>query len=150
MPVQQEDSNNVGGKVKDKGVRDSPNARQIIADLRKREMELNPKKGQGMRGSDAFPSAYLAAEDLNGKTVSVTISGYRMFKFPDKDKEKLILKFSDNELELVCNITNANMIAEVLGTDEMDEWKGKTIELRAQKVPFGGKIVDAIRVQGPA
>ena len=100
-----------------------------------------------MKVSDAFPSTYLAASDLNGETLKVTISGYRMFRFPDQDKDRLILGFSDNDKELVCNITNANMIVEVLGTDDMDAWIDKPIVLKSERVPFGGKITDALRVQ---
>ena len=100
-----------------------------------------------MKVSDAFPSAYLAAADLNGETLKVTIASYRMFRFPDQDKDRLILAFSDNDKELVCNITNANMIVEILGTDEMDAWKGCPIVLKSERIPFGGKITDAIRVQ---
>lgn len=142
-------------------VRTSPAAKQVLSDLRTREREVpdiltksieanKRKEGRGMKVSDAFPSAYLTAADLGGKTVRVTIKGYRMFQFEDQDKEKLILSFSDHDKELVTNVTNANMITEVLGTDEMDDWTGKTISLKSQKVQFGSKMTDAIRVQYPS
>ena len=97
-----------------------------------------------MKLSEAFPSNYLKADDLQGRAVAVTISGVELKKFDNGDK--LVLSFRGKEKQLVANITNCHRIAEVLGNDETDDWIGQTIVLRTEKVEFQGKVVPAIRV----
>jgi hypothetical protein len=98
-----------------------------------------------MRVGEAFPSKYLSAVDLKGRSVVVTISKYSIEKFDDGPKP--VLWFSGKEKGLCLNKTNANMIEELLGTDEMDDWKGKSITVYPTKVDYQGKRVDAIRVE---
>ncbi len=97
-----------------------------------------------MKISDAFPSNYLKASDLNGKAVRVTIDSVTMEKLGDD--QKAILHFVGKDKGLVINKTNANRIIEAIGTDETDTWFGWSIVLYACKVDFQGKRVDAIRV----
>lgn len=97
-----------------------------------------------MRTSEAFPSNYLKAADLNGRAVKVTIDSVTVEKIGDDRKP--VLHFVGKDKALVLNKTNSNRIEEATGTDEMDDWEGWTITLYACKVDFQGKRVDAIRV----
>ena len=97
-----------------------------------------------MRMSDAFPSNYLKAADLNGKGVRVTIESVSMEKLGDDTKA--VLHFVGKDKGLVLNKTNANRIVEAMGSDETDDWEGWSITLYACKVDYAGKRVDAIRV----
>lgn len=97
-----------------------------------------------MRISEAFPSSYLKAADLNGKAVRVTIDSVTMEKLGDD--QKAILHFVGKDKGLVLNKTNANRIIEAVGTDETDEWEGWSVTLYPCKVDYQGKRVDAIRI----
>lgn len=97
-----------------------------------------------MKISDAFPSNYLKASDLNGKAVRVTIDSVTMEKLGDD--QKAILHFVGKDKGLVLNKTNTYRIVEAVGSDETNDWEGWSITLYACKVDFQGKRVDAIRV----
>ncbi len=97
-----------------------------------------------MKIGSAFPSEYLKAADLQGRRVKVVISGLSHEEIGDG--VKAVLHFAGKDKGLVLNKTNANMIAEVLGSDETDDWQGATITLFPTKVEYQGKRVDAIRV----
>lgn len=97
-----------------------------------------------MKTSDAFPSNFLKASDLQGRAVRVVIEAVTMEKIGDDRKP--VLHFVGKDKTLVLNKTNSNRIEEATGTDEMDDWQGWTITLYACKVDFQGKRVDAIRV----
>jgi hypothetical protein len=86
----------------------------------------------------------LAAADLNGKAVRVTIEAVTSQKF--EEGEKAILHFVGKEKTLVLNRINSYAIINAVGDDESDSWIGWSIVLYATKVPFQGKMVDAIRV----
>lgn len=103
-----------------------------------------------MRTGEAFPSKYLAAADLQGHTRKLTIREYRIEEIGDEKNEKPVLYFNGAKKALVLNVTNANMIAEVLGDDEMDNWIGSEIEIFPTRVDFKGKQTDAIRVKNTA
>lgn len=99
-----------------------------------------------MRVSDAFPSQYLKAADLQGRTVKVTIDRYTFEEVGDDRKP--ILYFVGKEKGLVLNKTNANEIAFTYG-DDMDDWGGKVIELFSMMVSYQGKNMPGLRVRVP-
>ena len=97
--------------------------------------------------SDAFPSKYLVAADLNGNNVTVVISRASIEEIgqgQDKDR-KIVLSFVDKNKKFVCNKTNAKTIAGLHG-DDTDDWLGKRITLCPREVEFQGEMVLAIRV----
>ena len=98
----------------------------------------------------AFPSKYLAAIDLDGQERVATIAEYRMEEIGEEKTEKPVIYFEGNCKPVILNVTNANLIAEALGSEEMDDWVGKQITLYPTRVPFKGKRVDAIRVKEDA
>jgi hypothetical protein len=100
-----------------------------------------------MKLSEAFPSNFLKAADLQGRRVTVTISHV---KFEDiGDDHKPVVYFRGKDKGLVLNKTNGNMIAEVAGNDDTDNWGGVAIVLYPTRVDFQGKRVDAIRCDRP-
>lgn len=98
--------------------------------------------------NDLFPSKYLKASDLAGRPLSVTIEALELEKMRD-GAEKPALYFHGKEQGLILNKTNGMYLAEAFGED-YNQWKGKIIQLVSQKVDFGGKRVDAIRIHVPA
>lgn len=99
-----------------------------------------------MKVSDAFPSNYIKASDLNGKA-ALAIMDRAEFEMIGDDR-KLILYFKGKDKGLVTNKTNANTIAAIYG-DDTDDWLGKEIVLFEAYVDFQGKTVPAIRVRAP-
>jgi len=97
-----------------------------------------------MKVSEAFPSKYLKADDINGK-IAVNISDV-VYEPVGVDKTpKLVAYFRELDKPMVLNHTNADMIG-LLHGEETDTWKGKRIILMKVLVPFQGKNVPAIRV----
>jgi hypothetical protein len=103
-------------------------------------------EAQPMKISEAFPSSYLKASDLQGRAVRVTIEGCRLAHLDDESKPAL--SFRGKKAELLIDKTNAGVLAAALG-DETDEWVGREIELYPDRVMFSGRMVDAIRVRVP-
>lgn len=91
-------------------------------------------------------SSHLKADDIGNSKPVVTIDRVEVEKVGDEDKP--VIYFVGKAKGLVCNRTNANMITELLGTAETDEWTGQRIRLYKAKVDFQGKRVDAIRIEG--
>lgn len=97
-----------------------------------------------MKIGAAFPSTYLKASDLQGRTVTVTMD--RVIMEEVGGEHKPVLYFQGTERGIVLNKTNSSIIAEMHG-DETDDWVGKKIKLYPARVEFQGKIVDAIRIK---
>jgi len=100
-----------------------------------------------MKISNAFPSEYLRAIDLNGRNVMVVIDRAEMAELSGGD-HKPVLYFKGKEKGLILNKTNANNIAAVYG-DDTDDWEGKELILFSAMVDMQGKTVPAIRVRAP-
>lgn len=97
-----------------------------------------------MKTSQIFSGNFLKADDLQGKTVRVTIKTAEVKEFDDGNK--IVLTFQGKDKSLVVNKTNSSIIEEVVGSDDTDDWAGHTIQLCVKKVEFQGKLVPAIRV----
>lgn len=95
-----------------------------------------------------FPSKYMKAHDLEGKSWTLTIRDARveeLGQFAEKEK-CLVLYFVGAKKGLVTNRTNAMTIA-ALYSPETSNWIGKAITLYPTKVQAFGKVNDAIRVK---
>lgn len=102
-----------------------------------------------MKVSEAFPSKYLKAVDLNDQDIVATIKSVIMENIGQADdpQEKLVLYFTDQDKGLVCNKTNAGVIAKLYG-DDTESWIGKQVTLWPNHdVEFKGEIVSAIRIR---
>lgn len=62
-------------------------------------------------------------------------------------KKGLVLHFEDMDLPMVLNVTNAEAIAEVVGSDKLADWIGKKIIVGTSRIKAFGKLHDAIRVR---
>ena len=97
-----------------------------------------------MKIGQAFPSDYLKAADLGGKSIRVTVDSVSVEKIGDDQKP--VLHFVGKDKGLVLNKTNSNRIVEAVGSDETDDWTGWSFVLYPCKVDYQGKRVDAIRI----
>lgn len=96
-----------------------------------------------MELNDIYPSKFLKAADLKGRTATVVIATAAIDEIGHD--RKLVLYFQGKEKGLVTNKTNANRIGYLHGNNT-DQWIGKEIALRAELVDYQGKTVQAIRV----
>ncbi len=101
-----------------------------------------------MRISEAYPSKYLKAADLDGqdRTVSIRTCVQEELGQGSEMEVKPVLYFDGGQKGLVLNKTNAQAIAEDYG-DDTEAWAGREIVLFIQKVTFQGKLTPAIRVR---
>lgn len=98
-----------------------------------------------MKMSEAFPSRYLKADDdIPEDGVVVTIKDVEVEKVGDDNKP--VITFRGMEKRLVCNKTNAKVIAKIYG-DDTDDWCGQKITLYATDVEFQGDVMRGIRVK---
>jgi hypothetical protein len=95
--------------------------------------------------SEAFPSKYLKAADLNERQIKLVIGNVQFENIGDDDK-KPVLYFTKAKKGLVLNKTNARTIATAYG-DEMNNWGGHEIILYSAMVQFRDEMVEAIRVR---
>jgi len=105
-----------------------------------------------MKVSDAFPSKWLKASDLDDQDMTVTIKSavVQMIGQGEDQQQKLVLFFQESEKGLVLNKTNAGIIERLHGGDT-DHWIGKRVTLWPNHdVQFGSEVVSAIRVRSRA
>ena len=102
-----------------------------------------------MKRDDVFPSKYLKATDLNGKSVTAVIerATFEKLKAPDgKEQEKIVLGFRNHKKTLPLNRTNFDAVTDIVGDDETESWPGHRIELFPDKTNMAGKTVDCVRI----
>lgn len=97
-------------------------------------------------------SKFLARADVN-PPILVTIKGVvqdNVAKESEPAEFKYCLTFTNHAKPMVLNNTNAQIIAQILKSEETDDWVGKQIVLYDDpNVSFGGKLVGGIRVRAP-
>jgi len=101
-----------------------------------------------MKASEAFPSNWLKATDIDAEVGAIlTIAGYEMKDIgTEDDKErKPVLSFEEVDKELVLNRTNNNTLIGLFG-DETDDWIGRKVKLAVVDASYRGKVGPAIRI----
>lgn len=100
-----------------------------------------------MKLGEIYGGNYLKADDIKDRgDVNVVIEEITIAEVDD-GKKKAVLHFRGKDKTLMLNVTNANMLEEITGSDDTDDWIGKRICLYTAKVDFQGKRVLAIRVK---
>ena len=63
---------------------------------------------------------------------------------------KMVVWFHELDKPMVLNSTNAQIIAAIIGSEETDDWPGKTIELYHERmIQYAGRMVGGIRARMP-
>ena len=112
--------------------------------------------------SDVKQSKYLDKKDCGANGIKVVIAGYTHEDVSRTDEPtdmKYVLSFRDGkradgthgEIKAIClNLTNAERIETILGSDDLDDWIGGEIILfNDESVMFGQKKTGGIRVYVP-
>jgi hypothetical protein len=93
--------------------------------------------------NDAFPSKYLTAADVHGKSMEVVIESVDYAKMRD-GAEKPIAMFEGLSKGVVLNKTKAKFLSDLTGSPNFDDWVGAQVTLSAGTVNFAGETVDCI------
>jgi len=101
-----------------------------------------------MKLTEAFPSKWLKAADLEAQPRLVTIETVKLEAVEEGKPAKPVIVLRGMTQGLVLNKTNGNALAAFLG-DDTDHWSGKKIVLFPTQAEFQGKVVDCIRVRAP-
>jgi hypothetical protein len=101
-----------------------------------------------MKISQLYPSKYVKASDLEGRTVTLTIDKLviETMGHGTEQESKPVLYFRKATKGFVLNATNARTIAGLYG-DESDAWVGKRISIYPTRVKAFGATHDTIRVR---
>lgn len=105
-----------------------------------------------MKKTEAFPSRYLKAEDLEEGDVTLTVADVQFEDFVDpqtkRPDRKPVMTFRERAAKpLVLNKTNWKTISQVLGSDDTDDWHGQQITLYATEVESFGEMTMGVRVR---
>lgn len=95
--------------------------------------------------SEVYASPWLRAEDLQGRTVKVTISTATVETLPQADgskEQKIIVAFVGAKRKLILNKTQAAALVAIAG-DDTDHWRGVVVYLAPQPTN-NGKLTIAI------
>jgi len=108
-----------------------------------------------MKQNEAYPSKYLASADVivNGqpKRIAVTFETIELEQITSRDggtETKPVARFRGKDKRMVINKTNWERITSLLGSDDSDDWAGKSVVISAEKVRMGGKMVWGLVVIG--
>ena len=105
-----------------------------------------------VKRSEAFPSKWLHAADLNGGPVvaAIKVAAFETLKgFDGQDTQKVVIYFAHRHKPLPLNVTNYDAVATIAGTDESDDWAGTKVELFVNREIVKGKPTDCIRIRKP-
>ncbi len=102
---------------------------------------------------EAFSSTskYLKAANVTRRrVVEVERVGYEdVGPAGQPTQSKLVARFVRADQGLVLNVTNAEAVAKIAGTDDYLEWPGTEIELYPTETELKGRRVPCIRVAKP-
>lgn len=105
-----------------------------------------------MNVSQLKQSRFLTRHDV-GAGVLVTIKGLRqenMSKEGMPEELRWVMDFNETDKPLVLNSTNGQICAQILKSDETDNWIGHKIVLYDDpNISFAGKLTGGIRVRAP-
>jgi len=96
---------------------------------------------------DKFPSKYLKVEDLNGRPLILTVARVEDELVGPEKEDRNVVYFREIAKGLVLNRTNGESIADLAGSEDVDDWPKIRVQLYPSKTKFGGKTMPCIRVE---
>lgn len=107
-----------------------------------------------MNINDMTESKYMKKSDCEQRPILATISHLTRENLAMEDHQpemKYVIHFQEADLKpMVLNRINAQLIAQITGSEETDDWAGKQIVCyNDPTVSFAGKLTGGIRVRAP-
>jgi hypothetical protein len=100
-----------------------------------------------VKRSEAFPSRWMSAADLNGKPDVATIKVVAQETI--QGSQKLVVYVTSKYKPLILNKTNFDSIAAIANSGETNDWPKTKIEYYPSTVPYNGEIRDCVRIRRP-
>ena len=104
--------------------------------------------------NDVFPSKYLKAHELQGKTPTVTIDHVEFEQLRKRTgagtETKAVVYFRGKAKGLLLNKTNARTITQLAKSAVTEDWRGLALALYATTAAFGDETHAVIRIKAPA
>jgi hypothetical protein len=104
-----------------------------------------------MKLHDMFPSRYVKGEELNGRSVTVTISKVQPEKMRPNPQSPEVLRYvlytNEGKKGVVLSKTTATQIAHAVGSVETEDWIGQQITLYPEPMTVAGVQRVAIRAR---
>jgi len=98
-----------------------------------------------------FDYRFIAAEELDGKEVNLTITTIEWDEVYSREDKKNVkkgsIKFKETPKKLVLNKTNAKKLTEIFGSGQVEDWVGKRVCLYPTSERSFGQQIDVIRVK---
>jgi len=100
-------------------------------------------------------SEYLAGADLddgngNFSPIVATIRNAKREEVLEpgtsRKEQCLVIYFQEKLKPMIVNVTNAKAISKVTGSDYIENWQGKQITIKTEKVKAFGELWDALRI----
>jgi len=94
--------------------------------------------------SEVYPSKWLRAVDLQGRPARVQIVAVDVQDFRQRDgsqEARIVISFARKHRRLVCNRTQAQALAEILGTEEFERWIDRDVILAPGRAPNGQQTI---------
>lgn len=107
-----------------------------------------------MNAKSLFPKELISGADVHdakGKPIYLlaTISGLKQIEVGPEKEHRWALTFKGTDRKLTLNVTNNDRLCELFG-NETDDWIGQKIALHGDTAKFGGKTVQAVRIEEAA
>lgn len=103
---------------------------------------------------DVYPDKWLRPDVIGNRTVTVTIEKVTVEKLYNstarKHEDKLVIRFVDKELRLICNKTQTLALVKICGTDDYTKWHGHRIRLGTATASNGKPTFVVNPAQGSA
>jgi len=107
-----------------------------------------------MQLNEIFPKRYASAEELQGKEVTLTIARVVPEKMRVGPKapevQKFVVYFREARKGVVMGKSLAYQLAEVLGSEETNDWPGKVVTLAPVQMDVAGRKVLTFQARRPA
>lgn len=97
--------------------------------------------------NEAFPSKFLKASDLQGRTIAVVIERVEFEPVGQSREMKPVVYFEGKEKGLVLNKTNSTKIVQIAGSTETDDWHGVRVAIYPTETSFQGDQVECVRIK---
>ena len=106
-----------------------------------------------MKIGEMKSSKFLKKEDFGtqGKNVTIERLDQEDVSMQDQPADmKFVLFFQGFEKGMVLNWTNTQLVAQVTGSEETEDWKGRQLNVYEDPtIAYAGKLIGGLRVRHP-
>lgn len=107
-----------------------------------------------MKLTTLFPRKYATGADLKGEVVTLSIARVTLESMHPAQgrpaEEKPVIYFERCQKGIILTRPLAHQIADIVGSEETDEWKGCRVTLYPQKMQVAGQDRIAVRAKAPS